>query len=948
MAVMEMWRRRDLEGTVKPEYIDGNFFTQDSAGNLVGVKCYKDGAEATLSGSVTGYCILTNGETVSVAGTRSGNKASILIPQSALAYTGPLGVVIKLIDGNTITTLLSIIVVVYRSKTDTVITPSSQIITDWSNQIAAALQDVEDASAAQDAKIDDLNGALELDVDFLQTQRDDTFDDLFDTKSTGISRITDSDVQNKIYGYNNGSWGEISKNTWHYCKFTVEPNTRYKITCTALYPKAPGYIFLDSSDNIIGHSLLGSATEDTRVDISEEFYTPTGCVTLIVNKIYLAAMPTLFKIEYKCKLYGFDPDALTTYVRSKIELKAWNGTSGWYSSNTRMSCTTPISLPFPVKIDVYGIQNINTITIYKFSSSTATPANLVDTDSIAINKNTSITLPANTFWCFALSKVNNADFDADEKASIKLSYYPFVDKSLSYGEEAADAKIVGDQLKIVGDQFDIFDSAALTTKIQNGMALKGWNSTYGFTNNTKRMSYTTPIYSRVPLYLDVTGIEYVYAVQIYVFSGNAATVDNYVSYSTVTLSGKQVVILPANTYFCFVISKASQREFSLTEASSVKLSYYPLVDNTLLISGEAADAKKTGEKIQEIAEMLGQSSGTWLPDHYFVNDYIQNKCATILSNSCVTSGETFAFITDMHLIANKKISAYLLNYLMKNAGLHFVVSGGDVNTAHSTEYGQEEEETIAEANAWIDYVGIVGKERFFQCRGNHDHNKGSASGLTPYLRYGMPDKDVYTYVARLNEGAVETHPNRNYYCIDNASQKVRIFVLDEYKTESNGSISIYLDPEQYNWVIAKIQDVTGWSFVFVSHQSFDSEITYYDETYEPYQNLFKAMVNGTRFQYTNAELGISTDIDFSDYQNTFVCHISGHNHKDEYHVDDNVLSISTSCDAFYAYDDPSTNRVANSVTEQLFDVFSIDTTAKTIKACRIGGGSDRNWNYAVT
>lgn len=161
MAVMELWRRRDLEGTVKPEYIDGNFFTQDSVGNLVGVKCYKDGAEVALTGSVTGYCVLPSGETVSVAGTRSGNQASILVPQSALAYTGPLGITLKLIDGNTITTLMSIIVVVYRSKTDTVITPSSQIITDWANQISAALQEVEDASAAQDVKIADLKSAFD-------------------------------------------------------------------------------------------------------------------------------------------------------------------------------------------------------------------------------------------------------------------------------------------------------------------------------------------------------------------------------------------------------------------------------------------------------------------------------------------------------------------------------------------------------------------------------------------------------------------------------------------------------------------------------------------------------------------------------------------------------------------------------------------------------------------
>ena len=231
MAVMELWRRRDLEGTVKPEYIDGNFFTQDSAGNLVGVKCYKDGAEATLSGSVTGYCILTNGETVSVAGTRSGNKASILIPQSALAYTGPLGVVIKLVDGNTITTLLSIIVVVYRSKTDTVITPSSQIITDWSNQIAAALQDVEDASAAQDAKIDDLKSV------FNDTPIDAHETNFAELTSAELNPLTSLKEIDKNYKQFNGKFINASldfTNNANYTTYVIRlPFYGFKITCGA-------------------------------------------------------------------------------------------------------------------------------------------------------------------------------------------------------------------------------------------------------------------------------------------------------------------------------------------------------------------------------------------------------------------------------------------------------------------------------------------------------------------------------------------------------------------------------------------------------------------------------------------------------------------------------------------------------------------------------------------
>lgn len=161
MAITESWFKQDLKKSVIQRYIDGNFFSLDNVGNLVGVKVYDNGAEAALSGSVTGYCVLADGTTVPVAGTRSGNQAYILLPQSVLSIPGYIGIVLKLTDGNTITTLLSIIATVYRSQTDTVITPSQQIITDWASQISAALQEVEDASAAQDEKIDSLKNALQ-------------------------------------------------------------------------------------------------------------------------------------------------------------------------------------------------------------------------------------------------------------------------------------------------------------------------------------------------------------------------------------------------------------------------------------------------------------------------------------------------------------------------------------------------------------------------------------------------------------------------------------------------------------------------------------------------------------------------------------------------------------------------------------------------------------------
>ena len=199
MALIEKWFEQDLLKTVEQRYIEGNFFSADNAGNLVGVKCYKDGAEASLSGTVTGYCVLSDGTTVPLTGTRSGNQAYIIMNQTALSVPGLIGVTIQLIDGTTKTTLLSIMANVYQSKTDAVVTPSQQIITDWANQINAALQAVTDASAAQDTKIADLKSAFDI-----VTNSENLFDPTTTTDgqrlngSGGLNAYTDGFVSDYI------------------------------------------------------------------------------------------------------------------------------------------------------------------------------------------------------------------------------------------------------------------------------------------------------------------------------------------------------------------------------------------------------------------------------------------------------------------------------------------------------------------------------------------------------------------------------------------------------------------------------------------------------------------------------------------------------------------------------------------------------------------------------
>ena len=146
MAVVETWVRCELTEPVKVQYLKGNVFNQDSLGNLIGVEVYKDGDAVSLSGSVTGYCVLADGSTVPVSGVRSGNKASITLLQACYAIPGPISIVVKLTDENTITTLGCIVGTVYQSKTDNMVTPSSTVIEDWAQQISETLQQCLDAT----------------------------------------------------------------------------------------------------------------------------------------------------------------------------------------------------------------------------------------------------------------------------------------------------------------------------------------------------------------------------------------------------------------------------------------------------------------------------------------------------------------------------------------------------------------------------------------------------------------------------------------------------------------------------------------------------------------------------------------------------------------------------------------------------------------------------------
>ena len=303
MAKIECWYKQDRKKPVKVQTMNGAVFTLDNVGSLIGVEIYENGVPVDLTGSVNGYIILPDDTTVSVAGTRSGNKASINLPQSALTIPGIIKIAIKLTNSNEITTVLAVVATVARSRTDTIITPSQQIITDWSQQIAAEMQAVEDASAAQDAKISDLKSALCV--------SDNIYSDYIARILNESAVASVSFEKGNISSSGNNSAGSNNIRTVNY--IPVVPGIRIKFTKDSSV-SGTVYMYKHTYDKDKNHISEGAASANSLTIDSTEFgyirvmcYSPTVSQDTMLSSISFEVTPSEDFTDILTLIHNIDP-----------------------------------------------------------------------------------------------------------------------------------------------------------------------------------------------------------------------------------------------------------------------------------------------------------------------------------------------------------------------------------------------------------------------------------------------------------------------------------------------------------------------------------------------------------------------------------------------------------------------------------------------------------------
>lgn len=169
MAVIETWFAQDLKEPVKVHYLQGNVFSKDNGGNLIGVVVMDGEEAAVLQGTVSGSIIRADGATLTVPGTLYANECRIVLTQACYDIPGLLSVVIKLTNGSTVTTLCALTATVYQSETDSIVDPEHVVpsISELLAQIDACRTATTNANSATTAadtaadRADDAAAAIE-------------------------------------------------------------------------------------------------------------------------------------------------------------------------------------------------------------------------------------------------------------------------------------------------------------------------------------------------------------------------------------------------------------------------------------------------------------------------------------------------------------------------------------------------------------------------------------------------------------------------------------------------------------------------------------------------------------------------------------------------------------------------------------------------------------------
>ena len=308
----------------------------------------------------------------------------------------------------------------------------------------------------------------------------------------------------------------------------------------------------------------------------------------------------------------------------------------------------------------------------------------------------------------------------------------------------------------------------------------------------------------------------------------------------------------------------------------------------------------------------------WAPIDYW-DEHLQKKCKTVNKRAAsIANGlPSLVFITDMHVPTNVMLSPELVRRVMANTNTNMVVFGGDaINKQVSTK----------EAKRILQYVRkAFGEVEVHFVRGNHDGNRqGKGAKSSKKVSDG-----VFLSIARHES---EVRDGEHIYCYrDDDEHKVRFIFLDSGEPNTH-----HVDAQQITWLKNRVLELEeGWTVLVFVHQFYRHRVEAEEVTTATYTtsgNRIKTVLDDIYGEARAAIAGV----------------VSGHMHSDYAEYSDKGYPIvSTKCDAYgRGRTDVDYSYKLGSVSEQTFDVISLDTERRMLYFTRVGRGKNRSFSFA--
>jgi hypothetical protein len=416
------------------------------------------------------------------------------------------------------------------------------------------------------------------------------------------------------------------------------------------------------------------------------------------------------------------------------------------------------------------------------------------------------------------------------------------------------------------------------------------------------------------------------------------------------------VYIPRGTYYRISIGPINYREWNDNAEASAAAALIKCINlDGIEVSHHSIDGIR--DDVSYLKTRVAALEGAELPSYYEDSNYsISNRCNDIvnLMPACVPNKAQFIFITDMHALSGNSLkSRLLMNKVIADTNVDMVVNGGDI--IDDKPYGANRPSSLEFSKMIKEYHNYAvpdGCEKFLFVAGNHD----AGAGWNPTTDAEVDQETLFNLssIRRAAGNAIFDEIGKFQYYVDDQYRKIRWIVASYGNTvnignwDSSASHGVTGESNQQclQFIAGALHTVPhGWTVVVFNHILINNWPNKGAKALEDICDAYNAKTTVTT---------ASTRFDFTHDKGEIACIIGGHSHVDwEYVTDGGIrcIMVTTDCRGQQYVDDNNghhsdpTIRVDGTYAEQAFDVFTIDTSARTIKATRIGFGSDRNWVY---